>query len=568
VPGNLPPIGDARRAALAGAAFAALVTLPGLGIGTLWDNSETAYGEVAREVLLYRDPVLLHFNGAPWFVQPPLYFWIAALFAKLFGLGSFALRLPSALATIAAGACVGALTARAAGLRTGVFAGVILSASLMQAVLGRLAVMDALLDLCVTLTILAWYLALAAEPACARRGAAFAAGWIAAAFGVLAKGPVAVVIPALVVGCWCCWERRGRALRVPPLPVWLLSLSFFAAIAFPWFVLVQGRAGGPALADLIGHYSFGRFLGTIENQRGPWYYYLPVIVLGFFPWTAFLVPAVAGALRPRAEPLGGLVRLALCWAAAPLVFFSLAQTKLPNYVALELPALAILVAVWFDGVARGAERRSALLAASAVPLTVAAFAVAVPIFTRDNRLAVPPELGAGLMLLCLIAGAGSLATFALLARRPAGAFAVPVLGATSAALILAIAFILVPGAEALKPIPPLAAVIRRERRSGDTVAIESARGNNALIFYTAPRVVALVSDAAPADPASDPLRVICAAERAFVIGGRDPRGPLPAYGRSRHTLAVAGDDVLYLYDGPRCRRTGALRPPPRRADRK
>jgi len=81
------------RAALLGALFAALVTLPGLGIGTLWDNSETAYGEVAREILLTRDWVVMHLNLQPWFVQPPLYFWIAALFAKAFGLSAFALRL-------------------------------------------------------------------------------------------------------------------------------------------------------------------------------------------------------------------------------------------------------------------------------------------------------------------------------------------------------------------------------------------------------------------------------------------------------------------------------------------
>ena len=66
------------RAALLGAFLAALVTLPGLGTGTLWDNSETAYGEVAREILLTHDWVVMHLNAAPWFVQPPLYFWIAA----------------------------------------------------------------------------------------------------------------------------------------------------------------------------------------------------------------------------------------------------------------------------------------------------------------------------------------------------------------------------------------------------------------------------------------------------------------------------------------------------------
>jgi len=145
------------RAALIGAAVAALVTLPGLGSGTLWDNSETAYGEVAREIFLARDWVVLHFNGDPWFVQPPLYFWIAAICAKIFGVTTLALRLPAALATIAVGAMTAYAVARQAGMRAGIYAGVILSTCLMQAIVGRLAIMDALLDLFVAATIFAWF---------------------------------------------------------------------------------------------------------------------------------------------------------------------------------------------------------------------------------------------------------------------------------------------------------------------------------------------------------------------------------------------------------------------------
>ncbi|MDQ2679666.1 MAG: glycosyltransferase family 39 protein, partial [Candidatus Eremiobacteraeota bacterium] len=148
------------RAALIGAAFAALITLPGLGNGTLWDNSETAYGEVAREILYFHDWIVMHLNGSAWFIQPPLYFWISAIFAKVFSVGSFAMRLPSALATIAMGAITGYAVARQAGSRAGIYASVILSTSLMQAIVGRLAIMDAMLDLAVTLNVFWWFRAL------------------------------------------------------------------------------------------------------------------------------------------------------------------------------------------------------------------------------------------------------------------------------------------------------------------------------------------------------------------------------------------------------------------------
>ncbi len=117
----------AARAAWIGAVVAALITLPGLWVGTLWDNSETAYGEVAREILLRHDWVVMHLNGVPYFVQPPLYFWLGAALASVMGPTAFALRLPSAFATIALGAFTGYAVARQAGTRVGVYSAVVLS---------------------------------------------------------------------------------------------------------------------------------------------------------------------------------------------------------------------------------------------------------------------------------------------------------------------------------------------------------------------------------------------------------------------------------------------------------
>ncbi len=206
------------RAGLLGALFAVFVTLPGLGVGTLWDNSETAYGEVAREILLTHDWTVMHLNGQPWFVQPPLYFWIAALCAKLFGVGTVAMRLPAALATIAMGGAVGYATARIAGVRAGTTAAIILSTSLMQAIVGRLAIMDALLDFAVAAAVLWWYRAFEPSGTPRRRDTALICGALALAVGALAKGPVAPVIGVLVTGGWLLWESRaGRlAAAAPP----------------------------------------------------------------------------------------------------------------------------------------------------------------------------------------------------------------------------------------------------------------------------------------------------------------------------------------------------------------
>ncbi len=538
------------KAAAIGAVLAALATLPGLGGGTLWDNSETAYGEVAREVLFYRDWVVMHLNGVPWFVQPPLYFWIAAGFAKLLGVGPLALRLPSALATIGMGAAVSYAVARAANARVAVLSAAILSTMLMQAILGRLAIMDALLDLAVCVAILAWYAALRGSGS-----AAWLVGWIALALGVLAKGPVAPAVVLLVLVPWILWERRlGRSLRAPSLAEALGGGALAAALVLPWFALLVARTGPAALGELVGHYTVGRYLGTIENQAGPVWYYLPVVILGTFPWFAFVPPALAAATRAREGERAMLARLSLVWIVVPFVFFSFANTKLPNYIALELPGFAIALALWFEGVLAADDRRSALAGAAVVPVTLGALAIAIVAFTRDNRLgAALAELLGDVALLGATMLAGSVACGILLLRRSTARYAPYALAFSGFVSIAVIAFFAEPHAETLKPIPQLAAAIREQRRSGDVVAIQSLAGENGLLFYTQPPV-AILDDPTetPHSPASDPRTVVCAAERAFVVTRAQRPTPDPTYGRRRRVIAQSNRAVLFLYDGPRC----------------
>lgn len=518
---------------------AALATLPGLGVGTLWDNSETAYGEVAREILIYHDPVVLHFNGMPWFVQPPLYFWIAAALAHFFGLSELTLRLPSALATIAMGGAVGYVVARTTSSRAALLAATVLSSSLMQVVVGRLAIMDALLDMAVAIAILSAFAAL-------RTGAAqwWYVCWAALGFGMLAKGPVTLVVTALVIIPWAIWERRsGGPVILPSAARWILGILVFIAIVSPWAILLYRSVGGAAFAELVGHYTVGRYLGTIENQSGPIYYYIPVVILGTFPWFPYLVPGVLASIRAaRDSAAGGPARLCLCWAIVPFIFFSLAQTKLPNYIALQLPAFAIMIAIWFDDVVRRDDRRAALAWTAVVPFTIAGLAFAIWAFSRDNKLT--PDLS---VLYGAATGAteailiGSALCFVLLLRKSTAWLGPFVLGATSVATLLILAIVIEPLVEPFKPIPPLAAAIERDRQAGDVVAIEGVSGGNSLLFYTAP----------PVETLDDPRRAICSAPRAFLVTSR--KRPVPTYGRTRSMIGVADKDALYLYEGPRCK---------------
>ncbi|HUY11077.1 MAG TPA: glycosyltransferase family 39 protein [Candidatus Dormibacteraeota bacterium] len=541
------------RAALSGALLSALLVLPGLNAGTLWDNSETIYGEVAREILLTHNWVVLHYNGLPWFVQPPLYFWIAALFAKVLGVGSLAMRLPAALATIAMGAMTGYAVARQLGMRTGVFAAAILSSALMQAIIGRLAIMDALLDCAVAMTIFWWFRSVQTG-----RRRYFIFGAIAAGLGFLAKGPVAPVIAVLVMLPYSLWNARCESTKLPAMSTLLYGALAFAATIAPWFLALIAQTGVVSVALLIGHYTIGRYTSVIENQSGPIWYYLPVLIVGFFPWIALLPSAVVdgiGRLRTAEDSeRARVLRLAFCWAVVPLLFFSFARTKLPNYIALELPAFALICAIYLDGLLARSRMRAALVATLAVPLVIGLLAIAVALFARDNHLGVPlAVLTPALSAMGLTIAIGGFLMAMMLMRRRSAPYAPFALTIAMAVAIDVLGLVALPRAEVFKPVPRLARFVDRIRKPGDVVVDGGIVGGGSLLFYTKPPVALLSEFNGDIGAITPTLRaVICSAPRAFVFYTGSSVASEPHFGRRTRVIARDGNVAVMRYSGAGC----------------
>jgi 4-amino-4-deoxy-L-arabinose transferase-like glycosyltransferase len=276
--------------------------------------------------------------------------------------------------------------------------------------------------------------------------------------------------------------------------------------------------------------------------------------LGFFPWIAFFPSAIAygiDRLRSTASSekernVQQMVRLTFTWMVLPLLFFSFANTKLPNYIALELPALAVLVALYFDSALERARRRSALISTAAVPVFILLLGIAIVMFSRDNRLT--GSLAAMDMNLVYVGGAvfvGSIAAFfTLLASERSRAAAPYVLGVSMVVAITFLAVLALPQAELYKPVPHLANVINERRTPADAVAIINVAGGNALIFYTRPHVYVLRDH-------DNARGIICSAPRTWLIGPHG--GYVPDPGAPPKRVAQWGKDDLYLYDGVGCR---------------
>jgi 4-amino-4-deoxy-L-arabinose transferase-like glycosyltransferase len=323
------------------------LNLPGLGNSDLWDMDEGLNAEAARQMVESGDWVVPTFNGELRSAKPVLLYWLQAAAYRVFGVNEFAARLPSALAGIVALLLINDLGRRMFGAATGFLAAVIAASTILLCGLSHSATTDAVLLACTVLTFHTFW-----------RGRSAADGrWLvptgmAAGLAVLAKGPVGVAMPGAVIVLFLAIERQLRRLWTRWL---ILGVLAFLLVAVPWYALVGWRTGGEFLRVFLLGENVGRFLSPMEGHKGPVVYHPLALFVGFAPWSVFLLPTAWFAVRGCRiqSPERSAYRFLACWAGGYLVFFSLAATKLPNYLLPAYPPLAILTADLLDRWRRG-----------------------------------------------------------------------------------------------------------------------------------------------------------------------------------------------------------------------
>ena len=331
----------------------------GLGQTGLVDETPALFAASARHMAESGDWLIPHVNGLPRYDKPPLIYWLMAGFYSLPGsdqwdpLGSWAARLPSALASMATMVALGDTLLRwppfghagspAQGLdRLAIAINAPLAFALgpLMLVWGRTEVSDALFTATLALSLL-----LAWRTFAAQRGPWWPC-WTALALAVLSKGPVAIVLFALsLVLFWLLGADADRLLRrLRPCPGFALTL----VLAAPWFVLALLREGKPYWDSFFGYHNLQRFSRVVNNHhQGPWYFFV-VLLLASLPFTPLLLLSLRRVLLEVRTPLAvslSLGRFAAAWLLAVLLFFSLSATKLPSYWLVATPAAALLVAL-------------------------------------------------------------------------------------------------------------------------------------------------------------------------------------------------------------------------------
>ena len=385
---------------------------------------EPRYAWIARDMARSGDWITPRLYGQPWFEKPPLLYWGGALFFKLLGEGhpEVAARLPSAICALLATLALAWLAWRTHGRECALWLLLLLPASVGMIGFSHAAATD---------MPFAGMLSLAMVPAAAVLGlipkdentpilphtpwrALLLFGFFLG-LAVLAKGPAALILMGGTLFFWALATKRWReALRLfRPA-----SILAFCLTAFPWYAACARRNPDFFRVFIIEH-NVKRFLTPEFQHLEPFWYYLPVALLGLFPWFLLLIPVIRRLAASR-EPVSLLFAIS---ALFTLGFFTVSQSKLPGYILPAVPAIGLLVATTVPALLDRGRLRLIVVVSMLLTLPVA-FLFAHQIYRSQSpagsfHFAAPLRAAA----VCLVVGVLAVVALGFLGRPAAAALA-------------------------------------------------------------------------------------------------------------------------------------------------
>jgi 4-amino-4-deoxy-L-arabinose transferase-like glycosyltransferase len=371
-----------------------------LGFSPLMDTTEARYGEIARLMLELDDWVTPWFTyDVPFWAKPPLAFWVTAASFKVFGINEFAARFPHWLAAIMVLWILWGMRPRNRSTER-IYSIALLTGSVMFFAASGMVMMDMTLLVGTTLAMRGFWNGIHEDTS--RRNSERWLLFIGLGIGLLAKGPIGVVLTALPCGIWVLISGRLKTIW-KELP-WIRGIGLTLAITLPWYFIAELRSPGFLDYFIIGEH-FHRFItpgwkgdlyGSAHNYPyGTIWVFMAVDVL---PWT-ILLPILAWQTR-RTGSSSDLIptvktsteyewrNYLLLWGFMPAIFFTFAGNIIWPYVLPGLPALALLMGIWLTSRAKQNLVRTNLALGLCITICIAVgFNLSMPLTGRSNNLA-------------------------------------------------------------------------------------------------------------------------------------------------------------------------------------
>ena len=453
--------------------FAGLLLFLGLGSMGLTDRDEGRNAEAGREMLETGDWVSPTFNYEPRFAKPVLVYWLMSLSYRWFGVDEFSARLPSAVFGFGFILLQYGFASRFCGPAVGLLAALMLLLNIQIIGLSRMVLTDSVLIFFTTLSLYGFWLGF--------HGRSDERWWrwmlyLGMGMATLAKGPVGFLVPMVAIALYL--SAAGQWRRFWQQGALLGGSVLFALVAIPWYAVMWSIHGSQYTASAQAN-TVGRFLNPMEGHSFTILFYVPVLLLGFFPWSGWLPFAWYQAYRSWRQSRRGssegapvlpneskeLEWFCAAWVIGVFLFFTLSSTRLAHYIGPLFPAAALLTAIFWHRSLFNAElpgRRASIHTMMAVGYLLALGFGSLPSLypsfagklTKEFPLATTIGLGSGpyVAAAVLLIGMALVGYFGLNERTRAGAFWAA--GGSLALLLLSVTQLVIPGVNRYFIAPP------------------------------------------------------------------------------------------------------------------
>ncbi len=311
-----------------------------LGTRPLSVPDEGRYTEIPRQMVVTDDYVTPRLNGVKYFEKPPFVYWLTSTSIKAFGVNEWALRFWPAFFALLGCLATYLYAQRFYSRNVGITSALVLGTNLLYYAHSRILILDMPLAALLSIALFSFHAAVF-ESQKQRKFWLLFLFFTCSALALLTKGLVGMIIPGTIILLWVIWSRQTQALKSAFNP---LGILLFLAIALPWHILASQAT--PEFFDFyIIHEQFERFFSTVHNRVQPFWIFVPVVILGLFPWVAFLIKAIKSTIQnlKRDDDSDHTLKFLVAWIAFIFVFFSASNSKLIPYIVPIFPPLAILL---------------------------------------------------------------------------------------------------------------------------------------------------------------------------------------------------------------------------------
>ncbi len=329
-----------------------------LGSRELGVPDEARYSEIPRQMVATGHYITPRLDGVLYFEKPPLFYWLQTLSIRAFGLSEWSMRFWTAFFAVLGCVSVYVVGRSLYGRRAGFLSALVLGTSLLYFGMGHVVTLDMTVSVLLSLTLFAFLFAHREPPGLRRRLGMWAA-FTLAALATLTKGLIGIVFPMMAIGLWIIALWDWSILRRMYLPT---GFALFLLVAAPWHILVQLKHPTFLHYYFIRQH-FERYLTHVAHRYQPFWYFLPILLAGILPWSAFIVQGLRFNLVPawRDRAAHAETLLLAIWVGSIFAFFSASDSKLVPYILPVFPPLAILIgryldARWEEPLGRGDRR--------------------------------------------------------------------------------------------------------------------------------------------------------------------------------------------------------------------